>query len=147
MDSTLPELAHQSVAVPPPPQDFGDSDDIEPVEGEVQIQGGLIKTYDVPVITAKGLVWIVIVMEQESIVNQIDTAQATLANKNRELSNYRLGATMGLLVLALSMSTIIGWRFTQPIQQLASGVEKLGTRTKHPSRRIVWQASVNASLS
>ena len=64
-------------------------------------------------------------MEQESIINQIDTAQITLANKNRELSNYRLGATMGLLVLALSVSTLVGWRFTEPIQLLADAAEQV----------------------
>ena len=125
LDSTLPDLVHQYVTVPPAPSDIPEGEEFEPVEGEVEIQGGLIKTYDVPVTTATGLVWIVIVMEQQSIINQIDTAQITLANKNRELSNYRLGATMGLLVLALSMSTLVGWRFTQPIQLLADAAERV----------------------
>ena len=55
LDSTLPDLVHQYVTVPPAPSDIPEGEEFEPVEGEVEIQGGLIKTYDVPVTTAKGL--------------------------------------------------------------------------------------------
>jgi signal transduction histidine kinase len=126
-DSTLRELIKQKVEVPPLPQGFAASQDIEPVEGQVEIEGGLIKTYDIPIMTEKGGHWIVIVMQQDAIINQIDTAQMALADKNRQLSNFRLAGTTGLLTLALGITVVIGWRFTKPIEELAMAARRVAS--------------------
>jgi signal transduction histidine kinase len=126
-DTTLPELLNQYIKVPPPPQGITESQNIDPVEGEVEIEGGLIKTYDIPILTQKGLHWIVIVMQQEAIINQIDEAQVALAENNRRLSNYRLGGTTGLLSFALGIAVVIGWRFTKPIEELAGAAHRVAS--------------------
>jgi signal transduction histidine kinase len=41
------------------------------------------------------------------------------------LSDYRLWATSGLLLLALAIAVVIGWRFTRPIKQLASAARRV----------------------
>lgn len=124
-DSTLRDLIGQIITVPERPETVGVMRDIDPVVGEVEIHGGLIKTYNIPVLTTKGLHWIVIVMQQEAVINQIDTASVTLASRNRRLSNYRLVATAGLLALALAIVVWIGWRFTRPIQELVAASRRV----------------------
>lgn len=97
----------------------------DPIEGEVEIHGGQSKTYDIPFMSTKGLFWIVIVTKQQAITNKIDEASRALANRTRELSNVRLLATTGLLMLALAIAVIIGWSFTRPIQKLASSARRV----------------------
>ena len=126
-DSTLRDLLSDYIKVPPPPHGITESQNIDPVEGEVEIEGGLIKTYDIPILTQKGLHWIVIVMQQEAIINQIDEAQITLAENNRRLSNYRLAGTTGLLSFALGIAVVIGWRFTKPIEELAGAAHRVAS--------------------
>ena len=126
-DSTLRELVKQRVEVPPLPQRLTASQDIEPVEGQVEIEGGLIKTYDIPILTEKGSHWIVIVMQQDAIINQIDAAQVALTERNRQLSNFRLAGTTGLLTLALGITVVIGWRFTKPIEELAGAARRVAS--------------------
>lgn len=126
-DSTLRELIDQIISVPDQPDSASEALNFDPIEGHVEIHGGLIKTFDIPVVTIRGLHWIVIVMQQQAVINQIDTASVTLAQKNRQLSNYRLLATTGLLALALAIAVWIGWRFTQPIQELAGAARRVAT--------------------
>lgn len=124
-DSTLPDLIKQQIKVPPPPDALTQTRSIDPVEGEVEIEGGLIKTYNIPILTLKGLRWIVLVIQQEAIINQIDAAQVALAENNRRLSNYRIGGTTGLLLFALGIVVVIGWRFTKPIDELAGAARRV----------------------
>jgi signal transduction histidine kinase len=124
-DSTLRELINQYINVPEQPENASEAQNFDPIEGHVEIHGGMIKTFDIPVVTTKGLHWIVIVMQQQAIINQIDTASVTLADKNRQLSNYRLLTTTGLLALALAIAVWIGWRFTQPIKELAGAARRV----------------------
>ncbi len=126
-DSTLRELIQQQIKVPPPPAGITETQSIDPVESEVEIEGGLIKTYDIPILTQKGLHWIVLVMQQDAIINQIDAAQVALAESNRQLSNYRLGGTTGLLLFALGIAVVIGWRFTKPIEELAGAAQRVAS--------------------
>ena len=123
-DSTLPEKINQFIPVPNEAvaREFpGD-----PVEGEVNIGGDLNKkTYDLPVVTTKGLHWIVIVLSQEATINQIHLASQKLSDKNKELSNYRLVATSGLLLLAIGITVLIGWSFTRPIKELADSARQV----------------------
>jgi signal transduction histidine kinase len=117
-DSTLREKINDFITVPNEAvaREFpGD-----PVEGEVNIGGGENKkTYDLPVVTTKGLHWIVIVLSQESTIAKIQAASHKLSDKNKELSNYRLMATASLLLIAIGIVVLIGWSFTRPIKQLA----------------------------
>jgi signal transduction histidine kinase len=83
------------------------------------------KTYYHPIKTTKGLFWIVIVTTQKSIISEIEVASEKIATENRALSNYRLGATTGALVIALALAVIIGWRFTRPINELASAARRV----------------------
>jgi signal transduction histidine kinase len=83
------------------------------------------KTYYHPIKTTKGLFWIVIVTTQKSIINKIEVASERLATENRALSNYRLAATTGVLVIALALAVIIGWRFTRPIKELAQAARRV----------------------
>ncbi|HJQ24018.1 MAG TPA: ATP-binding protein [Blastocatellia bacterium] len=117
-DSTLREMINQYIAVPN--EVVAKESPGDPVEGEVNIHGGLTKTYDLPLVTTKGLHWIVIVLSQQATINQIKAASQKLSDKNKELSNYRLVATSGLLLLAIAIVVLIGWRFTRPIQELAA---------------------------
>ena len=106
-DTTLEELKGGSISVPDKEvfqENLGD-----PIEGELSIHGTSSKTYDIPFTSAKGPYWIVIVTNPESITSKIDDASKTLSNRSRELSNVRLSATTGLLVLALAFLVIIGW--------------------------------------
>lgn len=126
-DGTLQEMIGQRINIPEAPQESEEEQALIPVEGEVELQGTSVRTYNIPVMTMKGLHWIVVVMQQEAIINEIDTAQAVLAHQNRILSNYRLGATAGLLSLALAIAVVIGWRFTQPIQLLANAAQRVAS--------------------
>lgn len=124
-DTTLEELKEKSITVP-------DTEAIQkysgdPVEGEVQIHGGSSKTYNLPITSAKGLYWIVIVANPQTITTKIDDASQRLANRSRELSNWRLLATTGLLMLALAIVVIVGWSFTRPIQKLASAAQRVAS--------------------
>ena len=83
------------------------------------------KTYYQPVTTTNGIFWIVIITTQQSILNKIDDSSKTLASTNKALSNYRLAATTGLLVMALALAVIIGWRFTRPINKLAAAAQRV----------------------
>ena len=83
------------------------------------------KTYYHPVTTTKGLYWIIIVTTQKSIINDIQAASQKLATENRALSNYRLGATTGVLVVALALVVFVGWRFTRPINELAAAARRV----------------------
>jgi len=126
-DGTLREMIGKQINVPEAPKESGEEQAFIPVEGEIELQGTLVRTYNIPVVTMKGLHWIVVVMQQEAIINEIDTAQAVLTHQNRMLSNYRLGATGGLLSLALAIAVAIGWRFTQPIQSLANAAQRVAS--------------------
>src|SRR5581483_4977298 len=117
-DSTLREKINEYIAVPS--EAIAKESPGDPVEGEVDIHGGLTKTYDLPLVTTKGLHWIVIVLSQRATINQIKAASQKLSDKNKELSNYRLMTTAGLLLLAIGIAVLIGWRFTRPIQELAA---------------------------
>lgn len=124
-DTTLEELKDKTISVP-------DTEAIQkysgdPVEGELKLRGESSKTYDVPITSAKGLYWIVIVTNPQSVFSKIDDASQQLANRSRELSNVRLLATTGLLMLALAMVVIVGWSFTKPIQKLASSAQRVAS--------------------
>lgn len=122
-DTTLEELDGKSISVPDTEaikEGLGD-----PIEGEVLIHGSSSKTYDIPITSAKGLYWIVIVTNPEFITSKIDDASRTLSDRSRELSNVRLFATTGLLILALAIVVMIGWSFTRPIQKLASAARQV----------------------
>jgi signal transduction histidine kinase len=120
-DTTLEELKW----IPVPETETLKENPGDPVEGELMIHGSSAKTYNFPFTSAKGLHWIVIVTNPENIINKIDDASRTLSGRSRELSNVRLLATTGLLVLALAIAVIIGWRFTRPIQVLAAAAQRV----------------------
>ena len=122
-DTTIEDLKGKTITVPK-------TESIEehsgnPIEGELEIRGSSSKTYNIPFTSAKGLYWIVIVTNPEAITNRIDSASSTLSEKSRELSNVRLLATTGLLILALGIAVIIGWSFTRPIQKLATAAQRV----------------------
>ena len=122
-DTTLPDL--EGGTVPVPEEEVLRQNSFDPVESSVSIHGGNLRTYDIPFIAARGLYWIVIVRKQEDLLDKIDLASTTLANKSRDLSNLRLLATAGLLILALGIAVAIGWRFTMPVGALAQAVRKV----------------------
>jgi nitrogen fixation/metabolism regulation signal transduction histidine kinase len=122
-DTTVEEKKGGSIQVPD--TEVIQDNPGDPVESEVEIQGSSFKTYDIPFMSAKGLYWIVIVTKQQNIIDKIDRASQRLASKSRELSNVRLLATTGLLMLALAFAVIIGWSFTRPIQKLASAAARV----------------------
>ena len=122
-DTTIEDLKGKSISVP-------ETESIQehpgdPIESEVEIHGSSSKTYDIPFTSSKGLYWIVIVTNPQSITNKIDIASTSLSDKSRELSNVRLLVTTGLLILALAIAVIIGWSFTRPIQKLASAAQRV----------------------
>lgn len=122
-DTSLEEKIGGSIPVPD--TEVVQENPGDPVEGEVEIHGSSFKTYDIPFTSSKGLYWIVIVTNPQSITINIDNASRTLADRSRELSNVRLLATSGLLMLALAIAVIIGWSFTRPIQKLASAAQRV----------------------
>jgi signal transduction histidine kinase len=122
-DTTIDNLKGKSISVPETETILERSGD--PIEGALEIHGSSSKTYSIPFTSSKGLYWIVIVTNPESITNRIDVASRTLSDRSRELSNVRLLATAGLLILALAIAVIIGWSFTRPIQKLASAAQRV----------------------
>jgi len=122
-DTTIEEKKGGSIPVPD--TEVIQENPGDPVEGQVQIQGSSFKTYDIPFTSSKGLYWIVIVTKRQSIISKIDFASRKLSDRSRELSNVRLLATTGLLMLALGIVVIIGWSFTRPIQKLASAARRV----------------------
>lgn len=124
-DSTLREVINETIKVPDRAADRAKVDDGDPVEGNVELHGEPLKTYNIPTMTGKGLRWVIVVMKQDAIINQIEAAQLALADKNKELSDYRIAATTGLLTLALAIAVVIGWRFTRPIKELAGAARRV----------------------
>lgn len=124
-DTSLEEKKGKSIRVPD--TEVVQEAQGDPIEGEVRLHGEIYKTYDMPFTSAKGLYWIIIVTRQGAIINKIDDASQTLASKSRELSNVRLLVTTGLLMLALAFATIIGWRFTRPIERLARSAQRVAS--------------------
>ncbi|HEY6330569.1 MAG TPA: HAMP domain-containing protein, partial [Blastocatellia bacterium] len=126
-DSTLPEMVEEPtyIDVPKAVQGSGAGHPGDPVEGELTIHGGELKTYDLPITTEKGLRWIVIVMQQGSIINQVDDASALLVNKTQQWSNLQIAATTGLLLLAFALVVIVVGRFTRPINELAAAARRV----------------------
>lgn len=122
-DTTLKELNGKSIQVPE--TETTQETPGDPIAGELEIHGGHAKTYNIPFTSSKGLYWIVIVSNPESITNKIDEASHRLSDRSRELSNVRLLATTGLLILALGFAVSIGWSFTRPIQRLASAARRV----------------------
>jgi len=122
-DTSLEEKKGGTIPVPETEQIRKDPG--EPIEGKVEIHGSSMKTFDIPFTSSKGLYWIVIVTKRQALVNQIDDASKTLVSRSRELSNIRLLATTGLLLLALAFAVVIGWSFTRPIQKLASAAQRV----------------------
>lgn len=122
-DSTRPELVNKVIAVPD--QRVAQVRSEDPVHEEDELHEHAPKTYYQPVETTKGLFWIVIVTAQQAIINQIEEASSNLSSRTRELSNYRLWATTGLLVLALAIVVVIGWQFTRPIKELAAAARRV----------------------
>ena len=122
-DTTWRELDGGHINVPD--QEVIVEGPVDPVEGKVEFHGGSSKTYSIPFTSSKGLYWIVIVTKQGAIIEKIDAASRTLTDKSRELSNIRLLATGGLLVMALAIAVVIGWRFTQPIQEMARAARRV----------------------
>ena len=122
-DTTLPELDGGSINVPK--EEVIQEGPLDPVEGRVEISGRSFKTYSIPFTSDRGLYWIVIVTNKQSITNKIDDASKTLATRSRGLANVRLIATAGLLLMALAIAVVIGWRFTQPIQEMARAARRV----------------------
>jgi signal transduction histidine kinase len=98
---------------------------VDPIMGEDEDHEHSPKTYYNPITTTKGLHWIIIVTTQKALINEIHSSSQRLASSNRELSNYRLWATSGLLLLALVIAVFIGWRFTRPIKELAGAARRV----------------------
>src|SRR5262245_19239254 len=63
-DTTLEEK--EGGSIPVPDTEVIQENPGDPVEGEVNIHGGLYKTYNIPFTSAKGLYWIVIVTKQDA---------------------------------------------------------------------------------
>ena len=122
-DSTDRDLVHKRIRVPNgavAQNQLGD-----PVGDESEFSGDQINTYYLPITTAKGLYWIVIVEQRQAVIDQIQDSSQTLANQTRNLSQVRIAATTGLLSIALAVAVVVGWRFTQPIGELAEAARKV----------------------
>jgi len=128
-DSTLADLINpgnpQYVTVPDRPEGVTQGQTGDPVEGEVALHGGVIKTYDLPIVTTNGLHWIIIVMQEGSIINQIDQASSALVTRTRQLSEIRIVATAALLMITLALVAFISGRFTRPIKELAGAARRV----------------------
>lgn len=122
-DSTLGEQEVRTVTVPE--EEDVKATPIDPVESEMQLHGEPVRTYNFPFMSSRGLYWIIIVTKPQSITSQIDTASKNLAAKSAQLSNVRLLATAGLLILALGIAVVIGWRFTRPVGVLAAAARQV----------------------
>ena len=119
-DSTSRELVDKIISLPDVVGFSAQS--IDPATGEGVAHE---QSYYHPVTTVKGLYWIVIETTQESLMGEIQDATERLAAENRELSDYRLAATAGVLVIGLGLAVIIGWRFTKPIGALANAAREV----------------------
>lgn len=124
IDSTLGEYVDEHIDVPKEEESQVRSED--PVSEKTNTSyDHAPKTYYSPITTTKGLYWIVIVTTQQGIINEIGDASKNLSERNRLLSNYRLGATAGLLVLGLATVVIVGWRVIRPIEKLAQAARRV----------------------
>jgi signal transduction histidine kinase len=123
-DTTIPEYKKKRIYVPETKitqEGVGD-----PVVGHFDYHGGQEKAYYIPFSSTDGLTyWIIIVANPQSITSKIDEASESLARRSSELSNIRLLITSGLLMMALAIAVIIGWRFTSPIQELAASARRV----------------------
>ena len=133
-DSTLPGVVGKKITVPESQQfqvslENPLSGMIEWSEDSAQEQNASPEhspqTYYYPVTTTKGLHWIVIITTQKFIISEIKAATEKIATENKALSNYRLATTTGVLVMALALAVIIGWRFTRPINELAAAARRV----------------------
>ncbi|MCI0489907.1 MAG: ATP-binding protein [Blastocatellia bacterium] len=122
-DCTLREKIDQHIRVPVVKTFQVRSED--PLHEEDASHEHAPKTYYQPINTASGVFWIVIVTTQQSILNRVEDSSKTLTSTNKELANYRLAATTGLLVMALALAVVIGWRFTRPINKLAAAAQRV----------------------
>ncbi|HXG93384.1 MAG TPA: ATP-binding protein [Blastocatellia bacterium] len=122
-DTTLPELKDKFIHVP----DVKVTQEVEgdPIEGDIESHGGQLKTAFIPFTSDRGVYWIVIVTNPRFITSKIDDASKSLAMRTGELSNIRLLITAGLLVIALGIAVVIGWRFTRPINELAGAARRV----------------------
>jgi len=124
VDSTLGEFVDRHIDVPQDEESQVRSED--PVRNATNgSYDHAPKTYYSPITTTRGLYWIVIVTTQQGIINEISDASKNLAERNRMLSNYRLGATAGLLVLGLATLVFICWRVIRPIEKLAQAARRV----------------------
>ena len=118
-DTTQPDEKNQRIPVPSEEmvqEGIGDPlDDDHPNARRVSI----------PFTSSKGLYWIIIVTNQQGLTNKLVEASQTLTDRSRDLSNIRLLATTGVLVVALAIFVIIGSRFTRPIQNLADAAHRV----------------------
>ena len=122
-DTTDERMKNKTISVPQ--EEVIQSEPGDPCHaGDDQTDNQNITT-SIPFTSAKGQFWIVIVTKPDSITDKIDDASHALASKSRELSNVRLISTAGLLAFALAVAVIIGWRFTIPIQKLASAARQV----------------------
>jgi len=126
-DSTTGELLDpaQHIQVPDESEGYAVERTGDPVEGEVTLHGGELKTYDLPITTQRGLFWIVIVMQQGSIINKIDGASTLLETKTQQWSKLQISATTGLLLLAFALVVVVVGRFTRPINDLAAAARRV----------------------
>jgi len=88
-------------------------------------EGNPKQQYYLPFTTAKGVYWIVIVEQRQAVIDQIQDSSQRLADETRKLSLVRIGATTGSLSIALVVAVMIGWRFTQPIGELAEAARNV----------------------
>lgn len=126
-DTTLPGLEDRIIAVPDKTLGAVQEQLGDPIENEHdgEQHATEVKTYSVSFTAEKGDYWIFIVQNQRGILNKIDEAQATLAARLKQLSDIRFAITTGLLALALAIAVVIGWRFTQPIKELAAAAHRV----------------------
>ena len=122
-DSTDRDLVDKRIVVPT--NAIAQSKLGDPVGDESEFSGEQINTYYLPITTAKGLYWIVIVEQRQAVIDEIQDSSQTLADQTRNLSQVRIAATSGLLSVALAVAVIVGWRFTQPIGELAEAARKV----------------------
>ena len=116
-DSDTRELKDTLIVVPA--KAVAKEEDGDPVQVEPGFHGGFLRTHYFPVTTTKGLYWIVIVEDRKGVITTIEDAFSSLTQATRRLSLIRIMATGGLLLIALGIAVVFGWRFTQPITDVA----------------------------
>jgi len=151
-DSTLRELIDTRTHIDVPTEAEGAAVERsgDPVEREFSFHGGELKTYDLPIRAAfypssgspapaagaddnasstdnsgTRLFWIVIVMQQGSIISKIDAASTLLASKTQQWSNVQIAATTGVLLLAFALVVYAAGRFSRPINELAAAARRV----------------------